>query len=129
MPVIKTETDGQALRKAATGGEPCFFLGTDSAPRTMKKKLSTNGIPGIYNAPVCLAVYAKVFEEEGALDKLEAFASLHGAAHYGLPPNVGPIMLEKKPWTPPEEVLVSGDDKRALIHHGGDVLEWQVVGS
>ena len=63
----------------------------------MAKKLSVNGIPGIFNAPVCLAVYAKVFEEEGALDRLEAFASLNGPAHYGLPPNEGTITLEKKP--------------------------------
>jgi dihydroorotase len=76
MPVIKAERDRQALRTAATGGEPCYFLGTDSAPHPVAKKLSVNGIPGIYNAPVCMAVYAKVFEEEGALEKLEGFASL-----------------------------------------------------
>jgi dihydroorotase len=127
MPVIKTEADRQALRQAATSGEACYFLGTDSAPHPMAKKLSVNGIPGIFNAPVCLAVYAKVFEEEGALDKLEAFASLNGPAHYGLPPNEGTITLEKKPWTPMAEILVPGPDERALVHHGGERLEWQVV--
>ena len=127
MPVIKTEADRQALRQAATSGEACYFLGTDSAPHPMAKKLSVNGIPGIFNAPVCLAVYAKVFEEEGALDRLEAFASLNGPAHYGLPPNEGTITLEKKPWTPMAEILVPGPDERALVHHGGERLEWQVI--
>ncbi len=84
MPVIKTETDRQALRKAATSGEACYFLGTDSAPHPVAKKLALNGIPGIFNAPVAMATYAKVFEEENALDKLEAFASLNGPTHYGL---------------------------------------------
>ena len=127
MPVIKTERDRLALRAAATGGESCYFLGTDSAPHPVSKKLSLNGIPGIFNAPVCMAVYAKVFEEEGALDRLEAFASLNGPAHYGLKPNEGTITLEKKPWTPMEEIPVPGPDERALVHHGGDRLEWQVV--
>ena len=124
----RDRTRQHPLRKAATGGEACYFLGTNSAPHPVKKKLSTNGIPGIYNAPVCMAVYAKVFEEEDALDKLEAFASLNGAAHYGMKPNQGTITLKKRPWTPPEEVLMPGEDERALIHHGGEWPEWQVVG-
>jgi dihydroorotase len=128
MPVIKTERDRKALRKAATSGEACFFLGTDSAPHPVAKKLSVNGIPGIFNAPVALSVYAKVFEEENALDKLEAFASLNGAKHYGLPPNEVTITLEKSPWTAPAVIKVSGEDERALVHHGGEQLEWQVVG-
>jgi dihydroorotase len=74
-----------------------------------------------------LSVYAKVFEEEGALDKLEAFASLNGAKHYGLPPNDGTITLEKREWTVPEEVKVPGPDERALVHHGGETMAWGVV--
>src|SRR5262245_30672360 len=128
MPVIKTEADRQALRKAATSAEPCFFLGTDSAPHPVAKKLAVNGIPGIFNAPVAMAVYAKVFEEENALDRLEAFASLNGPRHYGLPPNQETITLEKRPWRVPEEITVDGPDERALVHHGGDTLQWQVVG-
>jgi dihydroorotase len=128
MPVIKTAADRAALRQAATSGEACYFLGTDSAPHPVARKLSTNGIPGIFNAPVALAVYAKVFEEEGAFDKLEAFASLNGPAHYGLPPNSDTITLLKRPWRVPEEITVEGPDERALIHHGGDMLEWRVVG-
>jgi dihydroorotase len=128
MPVIKTARDRAALRKAATSGEACFFLGTDSAPHPVAKKLAFNGIPGIFNAPVCLAVYAKVFEEEGALDKLEAFASLNGPAHYGLEPNAETITLEKREWTAPEEVTVAGADERALVYRGGEVQAWQVAG-
>ena len=78
MPVIKTRARPRALRKAATSGESCYFLGTDSAPHPVAKKLDVNGIPGMFNAPVAIETYAKVFEEEGALDKLEAFASING---------------------------------------------------
>jgi dihydroorotase len=127
MPVIKTERDRQALRKAATSGERCYFLGTDSAPHPVAKKLALNGIPGIFNAPVAMASYAKTFEEESALDRLEAFASLNGPAHYGLPPNDATITLEKKPWVPADEVKVPGPDERALIYRGGETLQWQVV--
>ena len=102
MPVIKTAKDRTALRKAATSGESCYFLGTDSAPHPMAKKLAMNGIPGLFNAQVAIETYAKVFEEEGTLDKLEAFASLNGPKHYRLPPNEERITLEKTSWTAPE---------------------------
>jgi dihydroorotase len=127
MPVIKTEADRQALRQAATSGEACFFLGTDSAPHPVAKKLAVNGIPGVFNAPVAMATYAKVFEEENALDRLEAFASLNGPRHYGMQPNQETITLEKRPWVAPSEVAVEGPDERALIYHGGETLQWQVV--
>lgn len=127
MPVIKTERDRQALRKAATSGEACYFLGTDSAPHPVSRKLAVNGIPGIFNAPVAMAMYAKVFEEEGALNKLEAFASLNGPRHYKLPPNEERITLEKASWTVPEEVKVAGPDERALVYRGGETIEWRVV--
>jgi len=68
-----------------------------------------------------------VFAQEGALDRLEAFASLNGPAHYGLPPNKSTITLEKKPWTAPEAVAVAGADEKAPVYHGGETLEWQVV--
>ena len=73
-------------------------------------------------------MYAKVFEEEGAFEKLEGFALLYRPAHYGLPPNEGIITLEKCAWIPPAEIKVAGEDERALVHHGGERLEWQVVG-
>jgi dihydroorotase len=127
MPVIKTEKDRQALRKAATSGVACYFLGTDSAPHPVAKKLAVNGIPGLFNAPVAIETYAKVFEEEGALDRLEAFASLNGPRHYRLPPNEATITLEKSPWTAPEEVKVEGPDEKAFVYRGGETIEWRVV--
>jgi dihydroorotase len=127
MPVIKTEKDRQALRQAATSGEACYFLGTDSAPHPVAKKLAVNGIPGLFNSPVAMATYAKVFDEENALDRLEAFASLNGAKHYGLPPNEETITLERRPWVAPEEIKVEGPDEHALIYRGGETLAWQVV--
>ena len=127
MPVIKTEIDRQALRKAATSGHEGFFLGTDSAPHPISRKLAQVGIPGLFCGPVAIESYAKVFEEEGALDKLEAFASLNGPKHYGLPPNDSTITLEKKPWIAPVAMKAEGLDEMALIHKGGETVEWQVV--
>ena len=127
MPVIKTARDRTALRKAATSGEACYFLGTNSAPHPYSRKVSTNGVPGMFNAPVAIETYARVFEEEGALDKLEAFASLNGPKHYRMPPNEDKITLEKTPWTAPEEVKVAGPDERALVYRGGETIEWKVV--
>jgi dihydroorotase len=127
MPVIKTAKDRTALRKAATSGEACYFLGTDSAPHPFSKKVAMNGIPGVFNAPVCLETYAKVFEEEGALDKLEAFASLNGPKHNRLAPNDETITLEKTNWTAPSEVKVQGPDEKAMVYRGGETIEWKVV--
>ena len=126
MPVLKRERDRLALREAATSGDRCFFLGTDSAPHPVAKKLDMTGIPGLFNAPVAIESYLQVFEEEGALDKLEAFASLNGPAHYGLPPNPDKITLEAEPWTAPEAVAVEGSE-RALVHRGGETIRWRVV--
>jgi dihydroorotase len=128
MPVIKTAKDRAALRQAATSGAACYFLGTDSAPHPVARKVAVNGVPGIFNAPVALATYATVFEEEGALDKLEAFASLNGPKHYRLPPNEDTIVLEKSPWTAPAEVPVAGADERALVYRGGETIEWTIAG-
>jgi dihydroorotase len=127
MPVIKTERDRLALRQAATSGEACYFLGTDSAPHPYAKKVSTSGTPGMFNAPVAIETYAQIFEEEGALDKFEAFASLNGPKHYRMPPNEETITLEKTSWTAPEEVKVAGPDERALIYRGGETIAWKVV--
>jgi dihydroorotase len=68
-----------------------------------------------------------VFEEEGALDKLEAFASLNGPRHYRLPPNEASITLEKSSWTAPAEIKVEGPDEKALVYRGGETIEWKVV--
>ncbi|MGA8818851.1 MAG: dihydroorotase, partial [Xanthobacteraceae bacterium] len=127
MPVIKTAKDRTALRKAATSGDACYFLGTDSAPHPYSRKVAIHGVPGMFNAPVAIETYAKVFEEEGALDKLEAFASLNGPKHYRMPPNEETITLEKTAWTAPQEVKVTGPDERALVYRGGETIEWKVV--
>lgn len=128
MPVVKCEEDRLALRRAATSGEACFFLGTDSAPHPVARKLDVCGIPGVFNSPVAIETYAKIFDEEGALDKLEAFAALNGPRHYGLPPNEETITLERSDWTAPEEMAVEGPDERALIYRGGETIEWRVLG-
>ena len=127
MPVIKTERDRLALRQAATSGEACYFLGTDSAPHPYAKKVAINGIPGMFNAPVAIETYAQIFAEEGALDKLEAFASLNGPKHYRLAPNPETITLEMSPWSAPKEVKVAGPDERALVWRGGETIAWRVV--
>ncbi|HJY77394.1 MAG TPA: dihydroorotase [Burkholderiales bacterium] len=127
MPVIKTEKDRRALVEAATSGDACFFLGTDSAPHPVAKKLNVVGAAGLFNSPVAIETYAKVFANAGRLDKLEAFASLNGPKHYGLAPNSDTIALEQKTWTAPEEIRVEGPDEHALVYRGGETIEWRVV--
>lgn len=102
LPVLKRERDRDALVKAAVGGNPKFFLGTDSAPHARYLKEHSCGCAGIFSAHAGIELYAEVFERAGALDKLEAFASFHGADFYGLPRNRGQLTLVKRPWTPPE---------------------------
>ncbi|HWG04655.1 MAG TPA: dihydroorotase, partial [Beijerinckiaceae bacterium] len=129
MPVIKTETDRLALLDAATSGDPMFFLGTDSAPHSVAKKLAVVGAAGLFNAPVAIETYAEVFDQVDKLDKLEAFASLNGPRHYGLPVNDETITLERVSWTAPEEMKVEGPEERALIYRGGETIRWRVVQS
>jgi dihydroorotase len=126
-PVVKRDSDRLALRAAATSGKPCYFLGTDSAPHSLASKHGARGAAGVFNAPVALESYAEVFEEEGALDRLEAFASLNGPKHYGLPVNRETITLERTPWTAPAEVAVDGPDERAPVYRGGETIRWRVV--
>jgi dihydroorotase len=128
MPVIKTAADKAALRKAATGGEKYFFLGTDSAPHSIHKKLAVVGAAGVFNAPVAIETYARVFAEEGKLENLEAFASLNGPAHYRLPPNKRKLTLARTEWTAPAEIEVAGPEERALIYRGGETIPWKVAG-
>ncbi|MEA2976074.1 MAG: dihydroorotase [Alphaproteobacteria bacterium] len=127
MPVVKTEKDRLAVRQAATSGEACFFLGTDSAPHPTAKKLAVNGAAGVFSAPVAIEAYAKIFDAEHALDKLEAFASLNGPRHYRLPANEETIILERSPWTAPEQVDIDGADDRVLVYRGGETIDWRVV--
>jgi dihydroorotase len=127
MPVIKRREDRDALRKAATSGAACYFLGTDSAPHPVARKLTVVGAAGLFNSPVAIESYAQVFAEENALDKLEAFASLNGPKHYRLPPNEDSITLERSSWTAPEDIKVDGPEERALVHRGGETIQWQVA--
>lgn len=107
LPVAKREEHRLALRAAATSGDARFFLGTDSAPHVDPAKECGCGCAGIYTAPNAMACLAHVFEEEGALDRLEAFASLNGPAFYRLPPNEGRLVLEKRaaPVPVPDKVV------------------------
>lgn len=127
MPVIKRKEDRLALRRAATSGDACFFLGTDSAPHPVARKLAPVGAAGILTAPLAIESYARIFDEEGRLDHLEAFASRNGPAHYGLPPNDDTITLERSPWTAPEDLLIDGPDERAIVYRGGESIPWRVV--
>ena len=124
LPIAKREEHRQALRRAATSGGPSFFLGTDTAPHTADTKECACGCAGIFNAPVALQVYAQVFAEEGALARLEAFASLNGPRFYGLPPNEERITLQAKPLDAPERVKVPGDNKSIVVFRPDTPVGW-----
>lgn len=125
LPVAKRERHRLALRAAATSGSPKFFLGTDTAPHAIAEKESACGCAGIFSAPVALESYAKVFEEEGALDRLEGFASEYGPRFYGLPLNEDTVTLERRAWTVPE--LVEAGALRIRPFHAGETLDWRLV--
>ena len=121
LPVAKREQHRVAVRKAATSGLANIFLGTDSAPHSREAKESSCGCAGIFNAPFALESYATVFEEEGALDKLEAFASINGARFYDLPMNEEQITLERA------EVLVPAEMEGIVPFHASETLSWRFV--
>ncbi|MBV9840007.1 MAG: dihydroorotase [Sphingomonadaceae bacterium] len=126
LPVAKRERHRLAVRRAAVSGSPKFFLGTDSAPHGVHRKEAACGCAGIFNAPFALEGYARVFEEEGALDRLEGFASEHGARFYGLPLNDGTVTLERAAVTVPERI---GEGDLAVVpFHAGETLAWRFVG-
>jgi len=122
LPVLKRETHQLALRRAATSGNPKFFLGTDSAPHVASTKETACGCAGCYNAPFALESYARTFDEDGALDRLEGFASNFGPDFYGLPRNIGTITLERTPVTVPDRI---GD---IVPFHAGETLGWRFLG-
>jgi dihydroorotase len=127
LPILKTEADRRALRRAATSGSPSFFLGTDSAPHAVSAKECACGCAGCFTAPAALELYARVFEEEGALDRLEAFASLNGPRFYGLAPNEERVTLAREPWSVPDEVPVAGEARAVRPFMAGEVVEWQLA--
>jgi dihydroorotase len=125
LPVAKRERHRQAIRRAAVSGSPKFFLGTDSAPHAIERKHAACGCAGIFNAPFALEAYAAVFEAEGALDRLEAFASEHGANFYGLPLNQAQIVLERTPVTVPEALRAAGTLVVPFL--AGETLPWRLL--
>jgi dihydroorotase len=126
LPVLKREEHRVALRQAATSGEPGFFLGTDSAPHLRHLKEAGCGCAGVFGAPAALAAYLKVFEEEGALECFETFASINGPTFYGLPLNEERITIAKRPALVCEGVDVgSQGDVYPLL--GGEKVEWSVA--
>lgn len=124
LPIAKREKHRLALRKAATSGASKFFLGTDTAPHPVGAKESACGCAGVFNAPYAMESYALTFEEEGALDKLEAFASENGPNFYGLPLNEGTLTLSKKDQQVPERFTLSETD--IIPFHAGETLSWSV---
>ena len=124
LPILKREEHRQAIVAAVTTGNPHYFLGTDSAPHPIWSKLSACGCAGIYSAPVALPIYAKIFEDAGALDNFEKFASINGAKFYGLPRNEHMVKLVKEPWKVPESYQFG--DGMVVPLCAGEELAWKL---
>jgi len=124
LPLLKREEHRRALLRAATGGSPKFFLGTDSAPHARRNKEAPCGHAGIYTAHAAIELYAEAFETAGALDKFEAFASFHGADFYGLPRNSGKITLRREIWQVPSSLALGEDELVPL--RAGERLAWRL---
>jgi dihydroorotase len=125
LPVLKRETHRQALVQAATSGSSKFFLGTDSAPHPTHLKEHASGCAGCYTAHTAMELYAQAFDAAGALDKLEGFASFHGADFYGLPRNQGHITLRREAWTVPDSFAFGEAQLKPL--GAGETLAWRLV--
>jgi dihydroorotase len=124
LPLLKRERDRESLVEAATSGDARFFLGTDSAPHAKADKESACGCAGVYSAPAAIELYAHAFEQAGRLDRLEAFASFHGADFYGLPRNRGRITLERRSWTVPATFPYGGGEIVPML--AGEQLAWKL---
>ncbi len=127
LPIVKRETHRRALRAAAVSGDPRFFLGTDSAPHPRHAKEAECCAAGVFSAPVAMACLAQVFEEEGALDRLEGFASLHGPAFYRLAPNSGRIALERAEAPVPLPAALESGAGTVATFDPGFPLHWRVT--
>ncbi len=126
LPVLKREMHRETLGMAAGSGNPKFFLGTDSAPHAQHSKESACGCAGIYTAHTAVELYAEAFEKLGALDKLEGFASFHGADFYGLPRNTDKITLRKESWQAPDSLAFGA--YRLVPLRAGESLAWKITG-
>jgi dihydroorotase len=126
LPVLKREPHRRALLKAATSGNPKFFLGTDSAPHAKRMKESGCGSAGVYTAHAALELYAEAFESANALDRLEAFASHHGADFYGLPRNASKVTLERRAWKVPATYAFG--DETVVPLRAGQSIGWRLAG-
>lgn len=127
LPVLKRETHREALARVATSGSEKFFLGTDSAPHARHRKENACGCAGVFSAPLAIELYTRFFDQQQALDKLEAFASFNGADFYGLPRNRDRIQLVKKNWEVPADYAFEND--RIVPIHAGETESWQVTES
>lgn len=125
LPVLKRESHREALVEAATSGNGKFFLGTDSAPHARGAKEAACGCAGVYTAHAAIELYAAAFEEAGALDKLEGFASVFGAQFYGLPLNADTITLERSEWRVPERLAFGAEELVPL--RAGETVPWKLV--
>ncbi|MEH6567519.1 MAG: dihydroorotase [Halioglobus sp.] len=125
LPILKRNSHQQALLKAATSGNPKFFLGTDSAPHTTSTKETACGCAGIYTGHAAIELYAEVFEGQGQLDKLEGFACHFGPDFYRLPRNTDNITLKKSPWQVPETLPLGSGSLTPL--RAGEQLQWKIV--
>jgi dihydroorotase len=125
LPVLKRERDREALVEAATGGNPRFFLGTDSAPHERRTKETACGCAGMFTAHAAIELYAEVFESAGKLAYLENFASRHGADFYGLPHNPDTITLAKQPWTVPAAYPFA--EGELVPYRAGEALSWRLI--
>jgi dihydroorotase len=125
LPVLKRELHRQALVAAAISGNPKFFLGTDSAPHAVGAKETACGCAGIYSAHAAIELYAEAFEDAGALDRLEAFASYYGADFYGLPRHTDTITLRREAWTAPERIALG--DTHVVPLRAGEAVRWRVA--
>ncbi len=124
LPVLKRNLHQQALIDAATGGSPRFFLGTDSAPHARLAKECASGCAGIFSAHAALEFYAEVFEAQAALDRLEGFASLHGADFYGLPRHTDRVRLRRESWHGPASLAF--DDDILIPMRAGEQIAWRI---
>ena len=124
LPVLKREAHRSALLTAAASGNPRFFLGTDSAPHAKDDKETACGCAGCFTAASALELYAEAFEEAGALDRLEAFASFNGPDFYGLPRNSRTVTLQRTSWTVPAELPYAG--KTIVPLRAGETLNWKL---